>query len=133
MGSGSWQYDGWTPSSTGSYTYIIYIQDNEKQWMMTTGSIQVTNAPLIDTNTLWIIIIVAIVVGVAVTVALLYYRSRNAKSQLTKPPVSNEFKPIPFNIKPVQPSASSLKFCIFCGSEVEQDATFCTQCGKQQR
>ena len=150
LGSGNWQYSGWTPTATGTYSYMIYIQDGEGQWIAVAGSIEVTNKPLIDNNTLWIIIIVAIVVGSVVTITLLYYRSRNAKSQLTKPPTltdSKKVEPLYPNVKPLpptapapqvskpptQPTSSSLKFCVFCGNEIEQDATFCTQCGKQQR
>jgi predicted nucleic acid-binding Zn ribbon protein len=52
--------------------------------------------------------------------------------------------PTPVEWVPVQQTATALvnavatvqqqpkRFCIFCGNEVEQDATFCTQCGKQQ-
>ncbi|MFX1346419.1 MAG: right-handed parallel beta-helix repeat-containing protein, partial [Promethearchaeota archaeon] len=42
----TWQYNAWTPLSTGTYPYIIYIQDNNDNWNSTSGSITVEDTTL---------------------------------------------------------------------------------------
>jgi len=44
LGSGTWRYNTWIPSSTGDYPYTIYLQDNVGNWNATSGMIHVVNA-----------------------------------------------------------------------------------------
>jgi len=37
----TWQYDSWTPSSVGNYTYTIWMEDNYNNWNSTIGTIEV--------------------------------------------------------------------------------------------
>ena len=46
-----WYYNNWSPSSTGTHSYIIYIQDTTGNWNETSGSIEVV-APAPPTYTL---------------------------------------------------------------------------------
>ena len=46
LGSGTWQYNTWTPNTTGIYPYTIYLQDNIGHWNATSGSIQVCDTIL---------------------------------------------------------------------------------------
>jgi hypothetical protein len=39
MGGITWQYDSWTPSSVGNYSYIIWIEDSSGNLNFATGSI----------------------------------------------------------------------------------------------
>ena len=39
----AWQYNSWTPSNIGNYTYIIYIEDNSGLWNSTSNSILVVD------------------------------------------------------------------------------------------
>jgi polyhydroxyalkanoate synthesis regulator phasin len=41
IGGDTWQYDSWTPSSTGTYTYTISMEDNNNNWGFVSNSIQV--------------------------------------------------------------------------------------------
>jgi hypothetical protein len=41
IGGDSWQYDSWTPSSVGNYTYTIWMEDNYNNWNSTIGTIEV--------------------------------------------------------------------------------------------
>ena len=41
LGSGTWRYNPWSPNSTGTYPYTIYIQDNAGNWKAAIGSIQI--------------------------------------------------------------------------------------------
>jgi tetratricopeptide (TPR) repeat protein len=41
IGGDTWQYDSWTPTIIGNYSYIIYMQDNFKNWNSTTDNIEV--------------------------------------------------------------------------------------------
>ncbi len=45
IGGDTWQYDSWTPSSTGNYPYTIWMEDNWNNWGSTSGSIQVLIFP----------------------------------------------------------------------------------------
>jgi len=40
-GGDTWQYDSWTPSSVGNYSYTIWMEDNYNNWNSTLGSIEV--------------------------------------------------------------------------------------------
>jgi len=42
----TWEYDSWTPSTTGNYDYVIYIEDHSGLWNSFSDSIEV-----IDTTT----------------------------------------------------------------------------------
>jgi hypothetical protein len=46
LGDGTWRYDAWIPSSTGTNSYTIYIQDTVANWNAVSGAIQVVNAIL---------------------------------------------------------------------------------------
>ncbi len=41
IGGDIWQYNTWTPSQTGNYTYIIFIEDNCNTWNSVSNSIKV--------------------------------------------------------------------------------------------
>ncbi|MFX0006000.1 MAG: S8 family peptidase, partial [Candidatus Hermodarchaeota archaeon] len=41
IGGNTWQYDSWTPSSAGIYTYTINMEDNNYNWGSVSGSIRV--------------------------------------------------------------------------------------------
>ncbi len=41
IGGDYWQYDTWTPSQIGNYTYIIYMEDNCNNWNTVSSSIKV--------------------------------------------------------------------------------------------
>ncbi|MFX0030669.1 MAG: LamG-like jellyroll fold domain-containing protein, partial [Candidatus Hermodarchaeota archaeon] len=41
IGGDTWQYDSWTPSSVGNYSYTIWMEDNCNNWNFTIGSIEV--------------------------------------------------------------------------------------------
>ncbi|MFX1380512.1 MAG: S8 family serine peptidase [Promethearchaeota archaeon] len=41
IGGDTWQYDSWTPSSPGTYTYTIYMEDNYENLASVSGSISV--------------------------------------------------------------------------------------------
>jgi len=41
LGNGTWCYTTWVPSSMGTYSYMIYIQDKSGNWNATSGSIKV--------------------------------------------------------------------------------------------
>ncbi|MFX0036258.1 MAG: DUF2341 domain-containing protein [Candidatus Hermodarchaeota archaeon] len=41
IGGDTWQYDSWTPSSVGNYTYTIWMEDNYHNWNSTMGTIEV--------------------------------------------------------------------------------------------
>ena len=41
IGGDIWQYDTWTPSQIGNYTYIIFIEDNCNTWNSVSNSIEV--------------------------------------------------------------------------------------------
>ncbi len=41
IGGDTWQYDSWTPSSIGNYTYTIWMEDNYNNWNSTIGTIEV--------------------------------------------------------------------------------------------
>jgi len=41
IGGDYWQYDTWTPSQIGNYTYIIFIEDNCNLWNSVSNSIKV--------------------------------------------------------------------------------------------
>ena len=41
IGGDTWQYDSWTPSSTGTYTYTISMEDNNNNWGSVSGSVRV--------------------------------------------------------------------------------------------
>jgi hypothetical protein len=43
LGGGVWSYNSWIPTSTGNYSYKIYIQDTAKNWNMTYSAIQVVD------------------------------------------------------------------------------------------
>ncbi|MFX1503307.1 MAG: S8 family peptidase, partial [Promethearchaeota archaeon] len=43
IGENKWQYNSWTPSSTGIYNYVIYMEDNYDNWGYVSGSINVKN------------------------------------------------------------------------------------------
>jgi parallel beta-helix repeat protein len=46
IGGDTWQYDEWTPSSKGTYSYTIYMEDMNNNWESITESITVVdNAP----------------------------------------------------------------------------------------
>ncbi|MFW9951340.1 MAG: hypothetical protein ACFFKA_14570, partial [Candidatus Thorarchaeota archaeon] len=55
IGGVTWEYDSWTPSSIGTYTYTISMEDNHNNWGFVSGSIQVIdddsdNSPPTYTN-----------------------------------------------------------------------------------
>jgi len=41
IGGDTWQYNLWTPSSTGNYSYIVWMEDNFNNWNSTSDSINV--------------------------------------------------------------------------------------------
>ncbi len=41
IGGDTWQYDSWTPSSVGNYSYTIWMEDNYNNWNSTMGVIEV--------------------------------------------------------------------------------------------
>ncbi|MFW9945891.1 MAG: hypothetical protein ACFFDX_03575 [Candidatus Odinarchaeota archaeon] len=41
IGGDTWQYDLWTPISTGNYFYSVWIEDNNNNWNFTMGDITV--------------------------------------------------------------------------------------------
>jgi hypothetical protein len=41
IGGDTWQYDSWTPSSVGNYSYTIWMEDNYHNWNSTMGIIEV--------------------------------------------------------------------------------------------
>ncbi|MHA2400562.1 MAG: S8 family peptidase [Promethearchaeota archaeon] len=43
IGGNKWQFNSWTPSNTGNYTYTIYMEDNRKNWGFVKDSIQVVD------------------------------------------------------------------------------------------
>ncbi|MFX1427169.1 MAG: hypothetical protein ACFFBE_12010 [Promethearchaeota archaeon] len=43
IGGDTWQYDAWTPVSTGTYPYTIYIEDINNNWNSVTDSIEVVD------------------------------------------------------------------------------------------
>ncbi|MFX0003404.1 MAG: family 16 glycoside hydrolase [Candidatus Hermodarchaeota archaeon] len=43
IGGDTWQYDAWTPSSTGTYPYTIYMEDLENNWNSVSDSIEVVD------------------------------------------------------------------------------------------
>jgi hypothetical protein len=75
-----WFYDSGTPDRTGTYPYIIYIQDNAGNWNTINGTIQVqrTTSPPAFEPFLWLL--AGIIAGnVIFTIAL--YRRLNKKVQ----------------------------------------------------
>ncbi|MFW9773210.1 MAG: LamG-like jellyroll fold domain-containing protein, partial [Candidatus Thorarchaeota archaeon] len=44
IGGDTWQYDSWTPSSVGNYSYTIWMEDNCHNWNSTIGSIEVIDS-----------------------------------------------------------------------------------------
>ncbi len=50
----TWRYTTWTPATTGTHSYTIYIQDTAGNWKSTTGSIQVV-APSTDTISAYLV------------------------------------------------------------------------------
>ncbi|MFW9773892.1 MAG: DUF2341 domain-containing protein, partial [Candidatus Thorarchaeota archaeon] len=53
LGGNTWSWSKWKPVSSGTYPYIIYMQDMEDNWNMTSGTIEVisTTAPVIENLT----------------------------------------------------------------------------------
>jgi hypothetical protein len=41
IGGDTWQYDSWTPSSVGNYSYTIWMKDTCNNWNSTAGTIEV--------------------------------------------------------------------------------------------
>ncbi|MFX1432088.1 MAG: DUF2341 domain-containing protein, partial [Promethearchaeota archaeon] len=41
IGGDTWQYDSWTPSAVGNYSYTIWMEDNYHNWNSTVGNIEV--------------------------------------------------------------------------------------------
>jgi len=73
----------------------------------------------------WIAIGLVAIAGISIGVIIYFKRNRRTPS-ITVPAQS-----IP--TAPISPALPLKRFCVFCGNEIEQDATFCIQCGKQQR
>jgi len=86
-----------------------------------------TPAPpsLLDSILPWIVIGLIAIAGISI--GLIIYFKRNRRT----PSIGAQAQSIP-NV-PISSVLPLKRFCIFCGSEIEQDATFCTHCGKQQR
>jgi len=53
IGGNTWSWNKWKPNAPGIHPYKIYMQDNEDNWNMTSGTITVldTTAPVIDNLT----------------------------------------------------------------------------------
>jgi hypothetical protein len=84
-GGGTWCYINWTPSSVGTYSYTIYIQDNVGNWQMISGSIQIfstTPATSLDWLT-WLLAL--IIVGMAIFTFVLYLRLNKRIQKLSSP------------------------------------------------
>ena len=121
---------------TGSSIQLCQIMSKETSYTSNRPYITTPSAsPSIDWNLIIPIIIIGIAAILIVIIVLLYQRSR--RPQTTSSVASTQFAPSPpATIAPPPPTPAVMpmqRFCIFCGSEIEQDATFCTNCGKQQR
>jgi len=82
----TWCYITWTPNSKGNYLYTIYVQDNNGNWNVTSGFIQVIDAPppTLDILTvlapfIWLLALI-IIGNVILTFTL--YRRQTKKIQL---------------------------------------------------
>jgi hypothetical protein len=121
---------------TGSSIQLCQIMSKETSYTSDRPYITTPSASSpIDWNLIIPIIVICIAAILIVVIVLLYQRSR--RPQTTSSVASTQFTTSPpATIAPPPPTPAVMpmqRFCIFCGSELEQDATFCTHCGKQQR
>jgi len=82
LGGGTWRYAKWTPATTGTQSYTIFIQDNAGNWKATTGSIQVviTSTDTISAYLIPLLIIGAILAASCViSICLLFWAIRTAR------------------------------------------------------
>jgi outer membrane protein assembly factor BamB len=89
LGGGTWCYNTWTPISTGTYPYTIYIQDELGNWKAIYGSIQVkqTTAPPGFDLLIWILAFALL--GTIILTVILFIRMNKKIRTLSTP------KPLP--------------------------------------
>jgi len=98
LGGGVWHYDAWSPSSTGSYSYTIYIQDTMGNWNATSGVIQVNKTSTTPNLEPLVWVLALIIVGTVVfTIAL--YRRLNKKIQQLSQTKASPPKDLPKKLK----------------------------------
>ena len=98
------------------------------------------NTPSVDWSAISGVIIFLVIIVVLLIVAASVHHFLKSRSQapISRQPPEISTDTIKQNIpsKPISPVVQAIppkRFCVFCGIEIEQDATFCTGCGKQQR
>ena len=75
-------------------------------------------------------IVIAVVVVAALVVIVIVNSNKRKKTQ---PPLVPQMIQTPYVTVPVeQPMIKAHKYCKGCGSQLETDATFCTNCGMKQ-
>ena len=96
--------------------------------------------PSVDWSAISGVIIFLVIIAVLLIVVAFVHHFLKSRSQAPisrqPPEISTDTIKQKIPSKPMSPVVQALPpkwFCVFCGSELEQDATFCTQCGKQQR
>ena len=84
LGGGIWRYSIWTPSSVGTYPYIIYIQDNTGYCIIVNGTIRVqrTSPPAFEP---FIWLLVGIIAGTVAFAIALYQRLSKKVQPLSSP------------------------------------------------
>ena len=85
VGSGTWRYDTWVPTSTGAYQYTIYIQDGTGNWNTISGAIQVnkTTVPPSFDPLIWILVFALL--GTVVLTFILYLSLNKKIRNLSQP------------------------------------------------
>ncbi len=80
-GGTTWRYSSWTPVTTGTYTYTIYIQDNSGNWNATTGSIQVVSAKMPPYLYPFLILGIIFAVGIFISLGVQLWSIRSSRSR----------------------------------------------------
>lgn len=75
-----------------------------------------------------VIVLIQIIAGVVVLVALLSKRKKRRKAALAQTDITTQ----PISGSPVQPALKT-KFCIYCGTKLTENDSFCHVCGKNQK
>lgn len=74
-----------------------------------------------------VIVLIQIIAGVVVLIILLNKRKKHKKAALAQTDITTQ----PISDSPVQPAIKT-KFCIYCGTKLNTNDTFCHKCGKNQ-
>lgn len=74
-----------------------------------------------------VIVLIQIIAGVVVLVILLNKRKKRRKAALAQTDITTQ----PISDSPVQPALKT-KFCIYCGTKLTENDSFCHVCGKNQ-